>query len=90
MPWTTPRTSIIAVSWRERLPKSALIASSIAPRRSISAALNRFRSVRRFANDGAPSRRWAARCAARSSPKRSRSDWPVEVAFGSDMELLLK
>ncbi|MFI5897043.1 hypothetical protein ACIA5D_43820 [Actinoplanes sp. NPDC051513] len=42
---------------RERLPKSELTASSMAPRRASSAALKFFRSLRRFVSDGAPSRR---------------------------------
>jgi hypothetical protein len=52
-----PKISIIAVSWRERWPKSVLIASSMALRRASIAALNFFRSLRRFVSDGAPSRR---------------------------------
>ena len=57
MPWTTPTISISAVSWRDRWPKSVLIASSMALRRASMAALNLFRSRRRFVSDGAPSRR---------------------------------
>jgi len=56
-PCTTPTISMIAVSWRERWPKSVLIASSMVLRRAISAALNRARSLRRAAREGAPSRR---------------------------------
>ncbi|MEU7748085.1 tyrosine-type recombinase/integrase [Nonomuraea sp. NPDC049158] len=51
MPCTTPTISMIAVSCRERCPKSVLIASSMARRRAISAVLNLARSLRRAARE---------------------------------------